>query len=559
MVGVLGNSGYAGESLFKMQPGGYPGGVVVDDELSLWHTAAPDRLERVSLDGRVIAAYKIENAVMGHPAHNVRLGVAGDYVVAMNVHVGKVFAMRRDADPAKDAMKPLTLDPPIKFWYGSGIGANGIKGRAIVDSQTAVHAVDPATGKTEKLFDLPQPITEHGIEVTPDGTIYATSGKNTWAFDAAGKVLREGPGMWGRLSAVTGGILGFGFNSVQRLAGGGAVSGGKDMAGGTLALQNLFWEPGVELGRLGQAAGISPTTYVFASQGGPIYIGDFSGDRITFTRRYGAATLTALGLSPEGEVFASCYGGVQAWHWDDAADAVPFYGSGLADILAVQQIASRGQFTFGIRQPYRPDQKMQAWTWPPTQYGIRWSDLEGERPARPSGVAITHDWRLVISAEKDRDLYLTQAREDGSVNSKVQKIAWTADNPLNQPGDLAGWSNGRVLVADGNAVVLVEPAGDKYREAWRFSSWGEKPDQKFGDEIHVATSGDCLLASDTQRHRVLLFSLPERALLAQIGTTDKAGTAAAALDQPAQIAATGLRVAIFDRGNQRITKCEIKP
>ncbi|HUW35519.1 MAG TPA: hypothetical protein VM223_28245, partial [Planctomycetota bacterium] len=376
-VGVLGNSGCAGDSLFKMLSIGYPGGVALDDDLTLWHTAAPDRLERVSLDGRLLAAYRIEGARMGNLGHNIRLAIIGDYIVSMNVHSGQFMAMRRDADPANDAMKPLKLDPPIQFWYASGLGSHGIDGRAIIDSRTAVHAVDPATGKTEKLFDTPQPLTEHGVEVAADGTIYATSGRKTWALDKTGKILREGPGMWGRLCAVPGGIFGFNWNSAQY---------------NTVSIaepRNLFWNPGIELGRLGQVAPVSASTFAFASQAGPIYLGDLAGDHITFTRRYGAITLNALGLTSDDEVFASWYGGTEAWHWDGPADAVPFHAQGFVDTLSVRQIASHGRWTFGIKQSYRATEPMQVWAWPPTRYGILYSKLEGERPARPLGMTVT--------------------------------------------------------------------------------------------------------------------------------------------------------------------------
>ncbi|HUU70270.1 MAG TPA: hypothetical protein VM186_12150 [Planctomycetota bacterium] len=556
-VSVLGNSGYAGDSLFKMLPGGYPGGVALDDDLTLWHTAAPDRLERVSLDGRVLTAYRIEGARMGDLGHNIRLAVIGDYIVSTNVHSGQFMAMRRDADPANDAMKPLKLDPPIQFWYATGLGSHGIDGRAIIDSRTAVHAVDPATGKTEKLFDTPQPLTEHGVEVAADGTIYATSGRKTWALNKTGKILREGPGMWGRLCAVPGGVFGFNWNSAQY---------------NTVSIaepRNLFWNPGIELGRLGQVAPTAAVaaisaagphgTFAFASQAGPIYLGELAGDHITFTRRYGSIALTAIGLTPDDEVFASWYGGVEAWHWDDPADAVPFHAQSFHETLAVRQVASHGRWTFGIKQSYRATEPMQVWAWPPTRYGILYSKLEGERPARPLGLAVTSDKRLVISAENDRELYFTEARENGQANSNVRKLPWAGQNTLKAPGDLAAWTQGRIAVADGNAIVMIEPAGDACKESWRLSSWGGKPDEHFGDELHIAITGDYLLVSDTQRHRVLLFNLPDRKLLAQTGQTDAPGTSVGAFDQPAQLAANGLRVAVFDRGNQRIVKCDIKP
>ena len=552
-VGVIGNSGFAGASLLKMHPGGFPGGAVLDEEMTLWRTAAPDRLERVALDGRLIAAYKIEGGRMGHNAHNVRVALVGDYVVALFVDMGRMYVMRRDLDPADPrnlngtrTMKPLELDPPIRFWYASGLGARGIAGRAIVDDRTAVQAIDPATGKTEKLFDLPGNVAEHGLETTAGGIIYV-SGDKTWAFDVRGNLLREGPKLWGRLNAVPGGLLAFNYGSVQHTT--------ESLA----SPRKLFWNANIEITRLGQATAITPTTYAFASMGGPIYLGDYAGDRITLNRRYGALTPDTIGLSAQGEVLAACYGGFLVWQWDDPADAVPFYSGRQANILRCGQMASRGKFTWGIKQSYRTTEKMQVWIWPPGPFGLEHCTLEGERPARPRGMTVTEDWKMFLSAENDRNLYVAAARREGYINANVRKVTWDDTSPLRAPGDLAGWRDGKVLVADGNEIVMLHPAGEHYRQAWRFSSWGEKPEERFGDEVHVAVTGDYLLVADTQRHRVLVFDLPDRKPAACLGSTDRPGAGILAFDHPTQLAANGLLVGIYDRGNQRVVKCELKP
>ena len=547
-VGVLGNSGFAGPTLCRMQPGGYPGGVVLDDDLTLWHSAAADRLERLSLDGRVIAVFKVEGGRMGDRQHNIRLALVGDYVVELQTDSNQFFAMRRDADPAKDVMKQLKLDPPVQFWYASGMGARGIGGRAIVEDGKAVHAVDPATGKTEKLFDLVERVSENGLEVGPDGTIYL-AGAQARACDATGKELRTGPQMFGRVNWISGGLLALNYG------------GGMQRAPESLAsVTQLFTNAGQEIGRAGQVVTLGGDVVALASEVGPVFLAHLNEERVDYFKRFGAITPQAVGLTAGGEVIAGAYGGMLIWRWSDAADACPFFTANFINSVAPQQIATRGTWTWGVKQSYRDSEPMQAWSYPPfRQYGIQYSTLEGERPKRPLGLAVTEDLRMFLSAEQERDLYTTRCTEEFGVQGNVKKVAWAGDNPLTAPTDLAGWKEGRVAVADGGAVVLIEPAGGQYKEAWRFSSWGEQPDQRFGAELHLAITGDLLLVSDTKRQRVLAFHLPEHALVAQLGSTDEAGATLGTFTEPAQIAANGLRVIVNDRGNQRLVQCEIKP
>ena len=126
-AGVLGNSGYAGATLLRERPEGFPGGVAFDEDRTLWRVASAERLERLSLDGRLLRAWRIEGARMVDPGHNVRLALVGGYVVAMAVDSGQLVAIRRDAPPT-ETMKPLKLDPPIPMWYATGFAGRGLDG-----------------------------------------------------------------------------------------------------------------------------------------------------------------------------------------------------------------------------------------------------------------------------------------------------------------------------------------------------------------------------------------------------------------------------------------------
>ena len=549
-AGVLGNSGYAGATLLRERPEGFPGGVAFDEDRTLWRVASAERLERLSLDGRLLRAWRIEGARMVDPGHNVRLALVGGYVVAMSVDSGQLVAIRRDAPPT-ETMKPLKLDPPIPMWYATGFAGRGLDGLAVLDGGNVVWAVDPATGKATKLFDSPlQRFSEHGLEVAPDGTIYLTGwtaeGQRTFACDKTSRRLRRGGATWGRINAVPGGLLSITFNAAQLMP---------EALG---EAEPLIWHSTIELNRAGQALPLGADVYAVAAMMGPIYLMRRTGSEVTPFRRLGGIVPRALGITSDNKVIAAIDGGWIAWGWDDPSDAPPVENQLYADILRVQQTANLGALTWGIKQGYRATEPIQAWAWPPARYGIQWSDLKEGRPERPLGFGITQDGRVLLSAEKDTNLYTTTVN-GGLVAGTLKKVTWTDGTTLRSPGDIGGWSKGRAVVADGNELVLIEPDGAGYKQVWRLGSWSGKAEEKFGDELHLAIAADILVVSDTKRHRVLMFSLPERKLIGQLGTTGVPGTGIDQLDSPAAIATNGLRVAIADRGNCRIVKYELKP
>ena len=83
----------------------------------------------------------------------------------------------------------------------------------------------------------------------------------------------------------------------------------------------------------------------------------------------------------------------------------------------------------------------------------------------------------------------------------------------------------------------------------RARGWGQAEEQRFGAEIRLAVGADTLFVSDTGNGRVLAFALPSRRLLAEAG----------GFRAPGAIAASGMRVVICDRVDQRLVTCEWKP
>jgi hypothetical protein len=130
---------------------------------------------------------------------------------------------------------------------------------------------------------------------------------------------------------------------------------------------------------------------------------------------------------------------------------------------------------------------------------------------------------------------------------------------LANAGELAVLGNGRLAVADGNAVVLFDIKGDTATQVARLTAWGEQPDAHFGDELHLASDGKRLLVSDTARHRVLLFDAGAFTKpLATFGVTDTPGDDRNHLNTPGTVSFCGNRAVVADLANQRVVKLVIR-
>ena len=130
---------------------------------------------------------------------------------------------------------------------------------------------------------------------------------------------------------------------------------------------------------------------------------------------------------------------------------------------------------------------------------------------------------------------------------------------LAAPTDLAALADGRLLVAHRGAVVMIEPAGQAHKVAWKLDRWGDGAGQRFGQRLRLALAGAWMLVSDTDRHRVVWLDWTRRTMLGQLGHTDAAGDDATHLASPTFVALRGTRAAIVDQGNQRVLKVTLQP
>lgn len=115
-----------------------------------------------------------------------------------------------------------------------------------------------------------------------------------------------------------------------------------------------------------------------------------------------------------------------------------------------------------------------------------------------------------------------------------------------------------LLAAAGGAVMEFARDGANWRESRRWNSWGGGDDKRFGARVFMAADSGRLWVSDTERHRVLVFDLASGREVARFGRSDARGADLASLDGPGVLAARGPRGVVYDAGNQRLVKLEIR-
>jgi len=154
-----------------------------------------------------------------------------------------------------------------------------------------------------------------------------------------------------------------------------------------------------------------------------------------------------------------------------------------------------------------------------------------------------------------RDLWLPTLKPSGKPWQAV-KLGGVS---LAAPTDVAALADGRLLVADGGALLMLQPEGDAHRLVWRWDRWGEGADERFGPRLRFALDGASLLVADTARHRVVWADWQSRRVLGQFGETDASGSDASHVAEPSFVSLRGTRAVVADAGNQRVLKLELRP
>jgi 6-phosphogluconolactonase (cycloisomerase 2 family) len=113
----------------------------------------------------------------------------------------------------------------------------------------------------------------------------------------------------------------------------------------------------------------------------------------------------------------------------------------------------------------------------------------------------------------------------------------------------------KVLAAgDGWIIEFNTESLEQWQETKR---WNNFDGDSFGSEIHINTDEEHLWVSDTDQHRVICFDKVGK-LQATFGTKNQAGTDLQTLTSPTSLFGRKGRLIVFDQGNQRLVKIEVK-
>ncbi|MCC6580358.1 MAG: hypothetical protein IT440_07935 [Phycisphaeraceae bacterium] len=589
-IGVLGNSGQSGPTLLRVDPDTFGkgcSGVAADRDDTLWFGAGGN-IHRASLNGSLIETIPLEPA--GSWVESENLVFLGDSLYFMGRLPNQQRAMFAHAPGEPHATVKLANLPlyrlaslPLDGWLyavatgdgvlqvdrwkpgedkwehamavpgdaACGIAVNPVQsriyvgGRLFPDSQSA--ASNPFLGVTA-LTPQGQKVSDAFPFVCADLT------KSMVPVRYSGRLFWAGGALWD--------ATWHGFTT--------RLSPEGDPDPGTLEQWRHEWVLVNQITDLGD--GTNKLTGVLACAGqakGTIYLGHWlsTTKRVDWFRRIGCLpTITSLWLTSEGEVTVGSQTCQLWWRFEDAADALPRK----AELhSAITPLTRRGDMGLSLSAEGGPGK-------PTTPIANTWKDMARHEATRladdtplksPVGLTVKDP-----TADGTGWLYVSDADTRRIWRTKIWRPGLTLDNErwktldfvdagleaqFQTATDLAWLPGDNLLVAAEKQIVCLRPTDDGYALAWRLHQWGTDDQSRFGTRLRMCLDAGRLLVADTDRHRVLLFDLATRGLIAQFGQTDQPGDDLWHLNQPTLVSLAGDRAVVADAGNQRVMKLVI--
>lgn len=280
---------------------------------------------------------------------------------------------------------------------------------------------------------------------------------------------------------------------------------------------------------------------------------------LTLVRRIGALQQLRghLVLDRKGRIHVPC----GTWSWSDGPDA-PLHdgigGGGNGQVALLPSGALAGSaFIYGNE----PSMVWGTLDKEVSMVGSRFIGIPISLPKDAVGcVALPADGgRRVLRITATGAVSESLHGLDGKPQKELATGAATFSQPKTRITSLAVTADGRVLAgAAGCVLELVrgQREGD-WSEARRFTAVGG---QALAGEVRVAASDGRLWLSDGGNHRVLVCDATLSTVIAAFGggNGNGAGDDLLHLDHPAEIAAAGERAVVYDSGNQRLLKLELR-
>ena len=545
--GILGNSGEQGKTLanFSMQRNQKLDdglGLIYDKFGTLWSSAGAGQINRYALDGRLLAKFHYQS---NSNTHMDRMVLCDDKII---IFANKnLFSLDINAAPDSSAKKLLLKVKRIGMSNMEGLfpALNENKEILLVKSDGSVfkkYTIDMEpwdlfltdentinlkikegfrTVKNGKLLEEANPLKFPGSNMQKIG-------KNWYAHAWHGTIKKLDENMGPDPGIVLGGSSG---SFIGHLAGNYEVNQGKAMAK------------------------INKNLYAIGGAGNIIHLMEWKTKegRFELLRRIGPLSQVrgSLAMDEDGRILIPNGN----WLWSDNPDTPLRNSTGRE---------GNGQVTFIDGNTVIGSSYIYG-SIPAISYGKLSGELKSvhDRSNKYGFMKETTAFTVLKKGGK-HVAYFTNAKGNtarlqlnylGQPEKKLGAFKLSLKTPVKNWTTFAKINDNKLLAgADGFVIELDTSNSTTWKETKR---WKNFASDSFGSQIHINTDKNNLWVSDTDRHRILCFDLQGK-LIAKYGKKDAAGDGFNHLKSPTAIAGNSKRVVLYDEGNQRLVKLELK-
>jgi len=512
-AGTLGNSDdsqpiFAGKLAAGIGP-------VLDDEGTLWERGGSTRLNRYSLDGRLLASFEIPE---GDERGNDQLTRVGDLLVLKLKKA--LYTLPISAAPGT---KPTRLAGEVEVLASSSIG-----GRIIGMEKDAIFSLDPATGERTGMM---QPgVRIQALHVEADGTLFGFGEGKVFAWQ--GSTLKDGfpKGFQGERPQKVGrhwyshswhGTINR-FNEAYEPDPGVVLGGASGSFIGYLPMSN-------DLVNGRGMAKLRDGLFAVSGMGGVVQVVQWNDkeNRFDVVRRIGGLVgLKGLALDANGNIWTSR----GSWRWQDEPQT-PLTLGDLEPQICAQPVMLGGKTLCVLKKHYSYVQLIRG----PVidENGLSHQETPGVKdftvPADISGAT----WldRTIIVTSRNGAAFEIPVNESGQQSGPPKSITLPG---LKACTSLA-WFENQLLAADADAIVVFERG---WKEVKRLT--------QHGGAVYIHSDGKKLAVSDPKAGTVSVYD-----------SMNVPPVSYAGLVSPAHVAIEGSRAIVHEMGKQQLVKLEL--
>ncbi len=545
--GVLGNSGEQGETLVRFADKRLANlrdglGVASDRFGTLWDRAGLGQINRYSLDGRLLASYKLPQS---HSSHHDAATLVGDHWLLF---------LRRE-------LWALNVSDETPDFEKLEIKVESIARSVVGDEILVVVAGEPRelafyNPATKALRSVPMPPVEGDFKpgVTPDGKalVFENRAKNIYVLEGGVWQLKttlqhENPQM------VDGHYWAGAWNgTLRRFDKDFGPAPGVVLGGNTGSfIGNL---PGnYEVNYPTALVPVGNATYAIGGLGCVAHLAawDNTLQRLSLVRRIGALHSIGGHLALDGGGRVRVPGGI--WEWKSGPADPLLQGRGIGGNGQVALFGNGSFFSAAFIYGTRP--------------AVAWGrfDLEAKSGDKLP-TEISDDVRGCVALKgyrRNRSLRMTQKGrmietqhdDHGKPNKDLAVGQLQLPDAAGEPHSLACLSDGRIMAAVGGRVMEIERV-DETSGNWRVvKALDSVAGETFGSDIFVTADAGWLWISDRANHRVIVTDEKLEQVSAVFGGVR--GSSLSQCDSPGTVAASGRRAVVYDAGNQRVLKLRL--